>query len=477
MEEIIYSSDKKTLLRFPEDSDILSFECPPFVEIIGAEAFAKITKLKELTIPETIKEVGVRAFYKSEIRIIRIINTKLKIGEDAFRWCSSTEIFYIPKHSPQTFRNKIAKFVWDNSELIREELESPQKLSKDDLDFENEIIRLALKSNAYSFAYLKPSIKNNIDIIKEAIKFLDGSIFKYANVSLRQDKKVIDELVEINGGILPYAIGDYLNNREYILKASRTYPGIIGHIKNNEFRTQISKDIEIIQNILKLKVNRGIFAPMQYVHESLKSDRELVLNAVKNCGFNFRDVDVKFCCDREIVLYAVRTAGYLLGKACAELKDDEEIVKIAITHSGENLKFASDRIKGIKEFALLSVKSYGRAYQVISEELMNDKEIAFAAVKNAGSVALFFTKGEIFMKDPDIIKLAAEYEENYRLLENQKLNSSTPKKMTEDKDFVINAVSKDGASLEYASLKLRKDKDVIRTAVSNNGIAYLFSIL
>jgi hypothetical protein len=477
MNDIIYSEDKKELIRFTDNPAIETFECPPFVEKIGDEAFAKISQLKELTIPNSVREIGDRAFYDSKIRVIRILNTKIKFGNEAFRWCSETEIWYIPKNSSQSYEGKVAKFVWSNSVLVREENENAEKTSLEKKNFENEIVNLALQSNGHAFIHFRPNLKQDLEILKKAIKSSDGYVFKFAHTSLRSDKKIIDELVELNGEILPYAIGEYMSDREYILKASKTYAGIIKEIKDIDFRDKISKDREIVLNTLQIKVNRGILAPLQYAHESLQSEREIVLEAVKNCGFNFSGADSKFQCDREIVLHAVRTGGYQLQKACFELRDDEEIVQAAISRSGENLKHASDRIKGIRAIALQAVSDYGRAFEVISQELTKDKEIALAAVKKVGRNVLYGNKGEIFLNDPDIIAANIEFETKEKLRERNSLDLATPKELKNNKEFVLNAVSKEGISLQYAALKLRKDKDIIRAAVSNNGYAYKYAIL
>ncbi len=468
----------KVLIKFPEQTEIKYFECPPFVEKIGYEAFYQVSSIVEITIPETVQEIDERAFYDCRIETIRILNTKIKIGKEAFRWCSSTMIWYIPKHASQSFESKISKTIWNKSELIREELETKFSLSKESIEFENEIIELAINNCGYAFANLKPSYKKNIEFLKKALKTTNGSIFKYAHHSLRSDKNIIDELVNLHGGILPYAKGyDYMSDREYILKSSRSYFGIIKDIENKSFREKISMDEEIVLNTLQHKVDRGIFAPLQFVHEKLRGNRDVVLNATKVSGFNFSYADSKFMCDREIVLHAVKTAGYLLNKVCHELKDDEEIVKIAIKRNGENIKYASERIKGIKEIALCAIETYGRAFEYLSDELKNDKDIILPAVKQEGIGVISFTSAERYCADKDVTEANEIFKIREKEINDSKLDYTTSKNLTQNREFVLNAVSKDGMSLQYASLKLKKDREIIRTAISNNGYAYKFACL
>ena len=59
--------------------------------------------------------------------------------------------------------------------------------------------------------------------------------------------------------------------------------------------------------------------------------------------------------DREYVLNAVKENGKLLDLADEKFKDDEEIAKIAVNNNPEALEFVSDRLKGDRDIVYNSV--------------------------------------------------------------------------------------------------------------------------
>jgi|TARA_B100000315_G_scaffold64570_1_gene58628 hypothetical protein len=68
---------------------------------------------------------------------------------------------------------------------------------------------------------------------------------------------------------------------------------------------------------------------LQYVDDSFKADREVVLAAVKETGLVLGYADDSLKSDREVVLAAVRQYGYAFQYASEELQQDEELQKIA----------------------------------------------------------------------------------------------------------------------------------------------------
>ena len=59
--------------------------------------------------------------------------------------------------------------------------------------------------------------------------------------------------------------------------------------------------------------------------------------------------------NREYVLNAVKENGKLLDLADEKFKDDEEIAKIAVDNNPEALEFVSDRLKGNRDIVYNSV--------------------------------------------------------------------------------------------------------------------------
>lgn len=85
-EEFILSPDKKTLQK---GKDVEIIHIPLGVERIQDNAFDSLKHIKEVIIPEGVKEIGVFAFNFSSIEKIVIPSTVNKIGEYAFSMCDN----------------------------------------------------------------------------------------------------------------------------------------------------------------------------------------------------------------------------------------------------------------------------------------------------------------------------------------------------------------------------------------------------
>ena len=73
--------------------------------------------------------------------------------------------------------------------------------------------------------------------------------------------------------------------------------------------------------------------------------------------------------DKEVVLEAVKRNGLALEYASEQLKDDKEVVLEAIEHSIEGIafKYASERLKDDKEVVLKAVKKHYWRFETASE--------------------------------------------------------------------------------------------------------------
>tara|TARA_B110000263_G_C15267318_1_gene491752 strand:+ start:409 stop:1206 length:798 start_codon:yes stop_codon:yes gene_type:complete len=68
---------------------------------------------------------------------------------------------------------------------------------------------------------------------------------------------------------------------------------------------------------------------LQYASDTLKADREVVLEAVKNYGTAIRYASDSLKTDRELVLEAVKNDDSMLKYATEELQNDPELIKFA----------------------------------------------------------------------------------------------------------------------------------------------------
>ena len=93
---IVYSSDKKCLVKCPTNTcaDVLKIQSE--VETINEGAFMDCNDIKEVLLPSSIKTIEDRAFYNSSIRTIKLPVGITKIGKMTFSQCNNLESIEIP---------------------------------------------------------------------------------------------------------------------------------------------------------------------------------------------------------------------------------------------------------------------------------------------------------------------------------------------------------------------------------------------
>ena len=207
--------------------------------------------------------------------------------------------------------------------------------------------------------------------------------------------------------LLKYAQEEIKSNKEIILQAVKS-SGL-----NIEYASEsLKNDREIVMAAVQ---NNG--RSLNYVLKEFGSDREVVLEAVRNVASIIEHLSYQMRNDREIVMQAVKIYGYLLKFASAEMKNDREIVMEAIrnNHSyyknGSFLEFASSEMRNDREIVLEAIKNNdnplrdGRSVLLfVSTEMRNDREIALFSV-NCNYVHFRYLNDN-FQRDIQIIQQA-----------------------------------------------------------------------
>jgi hypothetical protein len=109
--------------------------------------------------------------------------------------------------------------------------------------------------------------------------------------------------------------------------------------------------------------------------QEYKSDRELVLIAVKSNGEALEFVNSSFYSDKEVVLTAVSSYGRALSFADEELKDDFEIVMEAVRNNGTAVKFASKRLKQNPKICLAAIEQSRAAYRDLDPSMKTQLDV------------------------------------------------------------------------------------------------------
>lgn len=125
---------------------------------------------------------------------------------------------------------------------------------------------------------------------------------------------------------------------------------------------ELKSNPELMLEVLAIDVATS--CAMRYLPDSLLSDKEFMLDAIKE--------------DAQIFEYASDA-----------LKADREIALAAVKEDGDLLRFVSDKLKSDKLLVIEAVKQWGDALVYASKELQGDQEVIFAS-ENGCHVPLFF---------------------------------------------------------------------------------------
>ncbi len=113
---VLYSKDKKTLVRFPLASPEKTFKVPHGVEAIGKHAFQNARNLENIFLPETVRIIEDSAFDDCKNLIdISFPGSLQKIGAWAFHGCDKIKKIKIPKTTTQ-----IGKYAFGSCESLTE---------------------------------------------------------------------------------------------------------------------------------------------------------------------------------------------------------------------------------------------------------------------------------------------------------------------------------------------------------------------
>ena len=151
------------------------------------------------------------------------------------------------------------------------------------------------------------------------------------------------------------------------------------------------------------------------------------------------------------MLAAVKQNGWASDFASYELRSDREIVLTAVKQNGLALK-SSDELRSDREFMLAAVKENNLTLKFASIELLSDREFMLAAEKEVVWAAKYASPK--LRSDREFMLAAAK--QNFRALEY------SSNELRSDREFMLAAVKQNVSSLEYASDELKADLIAMR---------------
>ena len=213
---VLYTKDKKTLIKYPSKKDGTKYIIMQGVASIGDNAFEFCSSLTSITIPDSVTSIGDDAFYKCDS-----LSVLCKSNSYAEQYAKENNIKYVIDDSVPTIKNVTGNEKWTKDKVT--------------LTISAEDSLSGLATEAYSFDNGQTWQKENT---KTYTKNTQGIIIKVRDAI---GNVVTYKTIDINN-ILKIEIRDY----EKITK------------DNNEYLTKIEANTTIAQLKEKIKTNGTI---------------------------------------------------------------------------------------------------------------------------------------------------------------------------------------------------------------------------
>jgi len=165
---------------------------------------------------------------------------------------------------------------------------------------------------------------------------------------------------QLNDDIYNFIINNYLNDNDlykfaniYKIRGIKNIVRLIEYCEENiDLIEWIGDDDEVFgyqkmidfDNFINVKVLAKKFK-LKYFSNKIKKNKELVIEFIKYCPYNFRYAHVKFLDDKDIIMLVVQKYGCIVKHISERLTDNDKILDIAIKNNKYAIMFASERIK------------------------------------------------------------------------------------------------------------------------------------
>lgn len=378
--------------------------------------------------------------------------------------------------------------------LIERLIELKQRGGYDIIEQKRDLLDSIIKINNNNRSIALACLKYTLEDI-----YLGKYIFKNIAQDLFNNIDFLLSAMEINGFLLQYIPDNLKNHKALVLNAinshSKVKNGQLGNESPLEYASELLRDdIDVVLAAIE-KDGKAIL----YASDNLKNNVDLVSQALKNGAglsyFNYlpfklqnrenllltlnngggliADIPTNLRSDKEIVMIAVKYYGENLSQASTELKNDKEIVMAAVKSFGEMLEYTSDELRNDPKIVLAAVTENGAALKFASEELKNNREIAITAVRNKNNFLINSKHplayiGNILKIDKEIILEAFKGGSNYKILENELV----PVNLLNDKDFVLKLLKIDSRGFikyywKFLPTKMKDDLDIYTLKLIN----------
>ena len=388
------------------------------------------------------------------------------------------------------------------------------KLASVRLRDDAEIVRAAVSSRSYwgddapPLTHASPRLQNDAEMLRFAVQFrfgmasldgaekslLDSEVFQASILrAVHVDPALVEPAARDNAAVVERAVCDNPRALDFASERLRNDKAFVRRIVGragavfNELPELLQNDREL----LLLALHAGGVRQTYEIRHRFGTDRDVVKEFIRTLPTNeiamflIGILDTHWPDDREVMTLAIGRAPQALQFSNAAFKDDDALVRAAMQHDACVVCFASDRLRdddGLAKIALTGcrAKEPGRdpgALEAVSARLQADKPFVLQALRING-LDVGYAPAEL-RADPEVMRTAVAQNgfawpfaepplrNDPALLttaigQNVEVVRTLSAKLSANKALMLDAVTRDGGALCFASVALQRDSQLIK---------------
>lgn len=325
------------------------------------------------------------------------------------------------------------------------------------LQGKRDFVLIAINSNPKALKYASKELKGDKEVVTTALK-LDTDTFDFASVEIRRDLEMLGKVKEFwKGTSVPNAIqNDKKNALQCFTKLQ--WKDILCYLSE-----ELRSDKEVVLAAMSLS-----WKEINFATNTLLGDEEIILKGLSLSNvdkdgepFKISSEDLKM--NEKFCLSAFKVNPYVY-KYSTVLQNLEEPTKEILSIEGVFLEFASSKFKADRNLVLIAIEQNPLSLEFASPSLQDDKDVCLKAVKKDAN-SLAYVSERLRQNEPDIFL--------YSTITSATTLDYVPKDiLANDKSFILKTCQYLGEVLLYISSDLQKNKEFIIEALSKNPKAY-----
>lgn len=406
-----------------------NYDIPQLLVLYSESGSSAITKCKCIT--DTSREGEDNPLYRADLTNLLAKKFKYKVTDSRFGFFENNSLTYSfpfaddwnDEHYVTCLDNKIVDLEKEKRryERLFNKFISDKEYCKQVNNDKELMLELAkLSKNYLGFVrLLSDNLKNDVDIILQALKYGYRSYISISDV-VRNDEKFILGLADIGDPLPLYKlVPDVFRDDEIFMERAIKYnPIFIGVISdrlrnNSDFFLDVTKKYGKNQLFLReasvdLKSNRDFVLKMLECETAdcmpnvLDDDADVILAFAKKK--KIISISDRLRDDKDFILKLMEIRRDVLYKAASKrLRDDEDVILKSLKYKKDSLYYASERLKDDKEFVKKAMDVKDGVLQYASKRLRDDIDLAiYSIMKNPKNVKYISSR---LKKDSRIIEL------------------------------------------------------------------------